>query len=99
MLNVKKAIEDHKGTICLEGRLDTVSAPEMEKELKGYLDDVDELTLDFEKLEYLSSAGLRVLLSLQKTMAEKDGMKLINVNGEIKGIFEITGFSEILKIE
>jgi len=83
----------------LEGRLDTTTAPNLEKELKSSLDDVTELIMDFEKLEYISSAGLRVLLSAQKTMNKQGEMKLIHVNDTIMEIFKVTGFSDILTIE
>ena len=84
--------------IALEGRLDTTTAPELEKELGG-LNDVTTLTLDFSKLEYISSAGLRVLLSAHKIMSRKGGMKVINVNEIVNEVFEVTGFSDILTIE
>ena len=99
MLNINKTKEDGKVTVTLEGRLDTVTAPDLEKELKGSLDDVTELVMNFEKLDYISSAGLRVLLSAQKVMARQGGMKVINVNDSIMEIFEVTGFSDILTIE
>ncbi len=99
MLNISKNLTDGKETITLEGRLDTVSSPEFEKELKGSLDGVSELVLDFEKLEYISSAGLRVLLVAQKMMADKGGMKVTHVNETITEIFEVTGFSDILTVE
>lgn len=99
MLNINKTKEDGKVTVTLEGRLDTVTAPDLEKELKGSLDDVTELVMDFEKLDYISSAGLRVLLSAQKVMTRQGGMKVINVNDSIMEIFEVTGFSDILTIE
>ena len=99
MLNIHKSIENGEGTIALEGRLDTLTAPELEKELEDALDGRDKLTLDFGKLEYISSAGLRVLLSAQKVMSRKSGMKLINVNETIMEIFEVTGFVDILTIE
>ena len=83
----------------MEGRLDTTTAPNLEKELKSSLDDVTELIMDFEKLEYISSAGLRVLLSAQKTMNKQGEMKLIHVNDTIMEIFKVTGFSDILTIE
>jgi len=83
----------------LEGRLDTTTAPNLEKELKYSLGDVTELIMDFEKLEYISSAGLRVLLSAQKTMNKQGEMKLIHVNDTIMEIFKVTGFSDILTIE
>ena len=86
-------------TLALEGRLDTTTAPELEKELKESLDGVTDLTFDLEKLEYISSAGLRVLLSAQKTMNKQGSMKLVHVGEVIMEIFEVTGFSDILTIE
>ena len=85
--------------IALEGRLDTTTAPELERALKESLDGVSELTLDFEKLEYISSAGLRVLLSAQKKMSRQGGMKLVHVGEIIMEVFEVTGFTDILTIE
>ena len=85
--------------VTLEGRLDTSTAPALEKTLKGSLDGVNELTLDFAGLEYISSAGLRVLLSAQKIMNRQGSMKLKNVSEIIMEILEVTGFSEILTIE
>ena len=99
MLNINKNIADGKANFSLEGRLDTVTAPDLEKELKGSLDGVTELIMDFDKLEYISSAGLRVLLSAQKVMTRQGGMKVIHVNDMIMEIFEVTGFSDILTIE
>ena len=99
MLNINKTIENGKGFFALEGRLDTVTAPDLEQALSETFPEIRELTLDFEKLEYISSAGLRVLLSAQKTMAQQDGMTLINVNETIMEIFEVTGFSDILTIK
>lgn len=86
-------------SLALEGRLDTTTAPELDEVLKGSLDGVTELTMDLEKLEYLSSAGLRVLLSAQKTMNKQGSMVVKNVNETIMEIFEITGFSDILNIQ
>ena len=83
----------------MEGRLDTTTAPELDEVLKGSLDGVTELTMDLEKLEYLSSAGLRVLLSAQKTMNKQGSMVVKNANETIMEIFEITGFSDILNIQ
>ena len=99
MLNIIKKIENEKALFSLEGRLDTVTAPELEKELRASLDGVKELVLDFAKLEYVSSAGLRVLLSTQKIMAKQGEMKLCHVNETILEIFDVTGFSDILTIE
>lgn len=86
-------------TVALEGRLDTTTAPELEAELKVSLDDVSELIIDMENLDYISSAGLRVLLSAQKVMMKKGEMKVIHVNDTVMEIFEVTGFSDILTIE
>ncbi len=86
-------------TLALEGRLDTSTAPQLERTLKEKLGGVSELTLDFAGLEYISSAGLRVLLSAQKTMNRQGSMKLVNVGEIIREIFEVTGFSDILTIE
>ena len=99
MLNINKTIENGKAAFSLEGRLDTVSAPELEAELKDALDGVSELTLDLEKLEYISSAGLRVLLAAQKEMNKRGTMKVTRVGETIMEIFEVTGFSDILTIE
>ena len=85
--------------ISLEGRLDTMTAPELEKELKDRLADVNTLTLDFEKLEYISSAGLRVLLSAQKAMNAKGTMKVVHVNETVMEVFEVTGFADVFHIE
>ena len=99
MLNINKTIENGRAAFALEGRLDTVTSPSLEAELKNALDGVNELTLDFEKLEYVSSAGLRVLLAAQKEMSRKGVMKLTHVGETIMEIFEVTGFSDILTIE
>ena len=99
MLNITKTSETGKLALALEGRLDTVTAPSLEAELKASLDGVGELTMDFEKLEYISSAGLRVLLAAQKEMNKKGVMKLTHVNETIREIFEVTGFLDILTIE
>lgn len=98
-MNIKKIRDDSTLTIELEGRLDTVSAPQLETELKKSLSAVETLIFDFENLEYLSSAGLRVLLSSQKVMNRQGKMIIKNVNSTIADIFEVTGFSEILTIE
>ena len=86
-------------TLAVSGRLDTTTAPALEEEIKNSLGGVTELTLDFEKLEYVSSAGLRVILAAQKTMNKQGSMKLINVCDDIKEVFDITGFIDILTIE
>jgi len=89
-------------TLCAEfsGRLDTVTTPEAESVMKDGLDSYTELKLDFAKLDYISSAGLRLLLSLQKMMNSRGGsMRIVNANETVKEIFEVTGFSEIMNIE
>ena len=85
--------------IALEGRLDTMTAPELEAELNSSLSSAESLTLDFSKLEYISSAGLRVLLSAHKAMSAKGGMTITNVNEVVQEVFEVTGFADILTIE
>ncbi len=99
MLNINKTIEYGTALFALEGRLDTTTAPELDKTVKESLAGVSELTFDLEKLEYISSAGLRVLLTAQKIMKKQGRMKLIHVGNAIMDIFEVTGFSEILTIE
>ena len=94
--------KEWKGTeliVALEGRLDTMTAPELEAELNQDLEKAESLTLDFSKLEYISSAGLRVLLSAHKMMSAKGGMKVIHVNEIVSEVFEVTGFADILTIE
>lgn len=86
-------------TVQVVGRLDTTTAPSLEAELKDSFDDTDSLVLDFKDLEYVSSAGLRVILMAQKTMSKKGGMRLINVNSVVMDVFEVTGFVDILTIE
>ena len=98
-MEIIKNLDGNKLTIALEGRLDTSTAPNLEAEIKGSLADVAELVLDFNKLEYISSAGLRVVLAAQKTMSKQGSMKLVGVNDEVMEVFEITGFVDILTIE
>jgi len=99
MLNIEKNTNEAGLTVALAGRLDTTTAPELEKELKASLDGVTALTIDMAALEYISSAGLRVLLSAQKTMNKQGEMKVVHVGETIMEIFEVTGFSDILSIE
>jgi anti-sigma B factor antagonist len=98
MLNIEKRTNGSELVVALEGRLDTITAPDLEKELQESLDDVKLLTLDFEKLEYISSAWLRVLLSAQKVMNRQGAMKVTHVSSAIREIFDVTGFSDILTI-
>ncbi len=99
MLNITKKQDNENLEVVLEGRLDTTTAPQLETMLKESLDGVTGLTLDFEKLEYISSAGLRVLLATQKIMSKQGSMKLTHVSDLVKEIFEVTGFVDILTIE
>jgi anti-sigma B factor antagonist len=85
--------------VALEGRLDTMTAPELEAELNKTMDGAESLVLDFSKLDYISSAGLRVLLAAHKAMAGKGGMKVTKVNEIVAEVFEVTGFADILTIE
>ena len=91
--------ETEKLTVAPVGRLDTATAPEFEKTLGEILDGVTDLVLDMTGVEYVSSAGLRVILKVQKVMFNQGKMKLIGVNESVMEVFEITGFSNILKIE
>ena len=99
-MEINKNIEGSKLTIALSGRLDTTTAPVFEKELKESLNGINEVVMDFSGLDYISSAGLRVLLSAQKAMNASNGsMKVVGANEIVKEIFEVTGFSDILTIE
>ena len=99
MLNITKTQNEGNLTVKLAGRLDTTTAPDLESQLKDGIESVKDLVLDFKDLDYISSAGLRVLLSLQKIMNAQGSMKLINVGEVIPEIFDVTGFSDILTIE
>ena len=99
MLNINKTQENGTLTVALEGRLDTVTAPELEACLQESMPGITELILDFEKLDYISSAGLRVLLAAQKVMNRQGSMKLQHLNESIMEIMEVTGFVDILTIE
>ncbi len=98
-MKINKKHEGSKLVIALEGRLDTTTAPELEKELKTCLDGVTDLTLDLTNLDYISSAGLRVLLSAHKTMMKQGQMKVTNASEIVREVFEVTGFCDILTIE
>ena len=98
-MNIERKKDGNALTLALEGRLDTMTAPQLEAALQEALPGVEELTFDFEMLEYISSAGLRVLLSAQKTMNKQGTMKVIHANEMIMEIFEVTGFADILNIE
>lgn len=98
-MNIKKEQNGKELNIAVEGRLDTITAPELDSELTSSLDGIEKLIFDFGDLEYISSAGLRVLLSAQKVMTKQGGMVIRNVKPEIMEIFEVTGFVDILDIE
>ncbi|MEG1848769.1 MAG: STAS domain-containing protein [Lachnospiraceae bacterium] len=98
-MTINKTLTATELTLTLSGRLDTTTAPQLESELKTSLDNVDSLIMDFETLEYISSAGLRVLLSTQKVMNKQGKMVIRHVNDTILEVFEVTGFNDILTIE
>ena len=98
-MTITKTLNGTELTVALQGRLDTVTAPELEAALKDALEGVTALVIDLAELEYISSAGLRVLLSAQKIMNKQGEMKVTHVNETVMEIFEVTGFSDILTIE
>lgn len=98
-MTITKTIDGTKMYAAIEGRLDTVTTSQAEQELRDGLDAVTELTLDFKQLNYISSAGLRLLLILQKSLNGRGSMKIINANDVVREIFDVTGFSNILVLE
>lgn len=98
-MTIETMFNGNELVIFLTGRMDTTTSPILDAELKKHIDNIDKLTLDFKNLEYISSAGLRVILSAKKTLDKKGEMIIRNVNKIISEIFEITGFSDILTIE
>ena len=99
-MEIIKTVNENATDIALVGRLDTTTAPDLEKELKELFEQgVSQLTMDFEQLDYISSAGLRVLLFAQKSLSENGKMMIRNVKPEIMEVFDITGFIDILTIE
>ena len=98
-MQITKTVENDKLTIALEGRLDTLTAPQLEAEVNEKLDGVKTLIFDFQNLAYVSSAGLRILFMAQKIMNKQGKMIVRNANADIKDIFTVTGFSNILTIE
>ena len=98
-MTIEKKINNDAVTLIVSGRLDTQTAPELEKELDAVLTGLKELTFDMTNLEYVSSAGLRVILNAQKAMNTQGSMKLTGVNDSIMEVFDITGFLDILTIE
>lgn len=98
-MTINKTMNGTTLEIALEGRLDTMTAPDLEKELNASMKDAESLVMDFSKLDYISSAGLRVLLSAHKAMAGKGGMKVTHVNEIVQEVLDVTGFSDILTVE
>lgn len=98
-MNIKKIRNGEKLSVILSGRLDTTSSPSLEAELKQSVNGIKELVFDFSGVEYISSAGLRVLLAAQKVMNRQGSMKLTGVSADVMEVFDITGFSDILTIE
>ena len=98
-MDIKKAKNGTALTLAIEGRIDTTTAPQLETEIKAGTDGITELYLDFSGVEYISSAGLRVLLSAQKAMNRQGKMVLSHVSEPVMEVFEVTGFSDILTIE
>ena len=98
-MTIEKKINGEAVTLIVSGRLDTQTAPELEKELDNILSGLKELTFDMTNLEYVSSAGLRVILKAQKAMNTQGSMKLTGVNDSIMEVFDITGYLDILTIE
>ncbi|MBQ2063029.1 MAG: STAS domain-containing protein [Firmicutes bacterium] len=97
-MEIIKTAEDSKLTVAVKGRLDTTTAPELEEALSAELEGTKELELDFSELEYISSAGLRVLLATQKKMQGQGTMTVTGVNDIVMEVFEVTGFCDILNI-
>ncbi|OWV01752.1 STAS domain-containing protein [Fibrobacter sp. UWR2] len=98
-MTINKIKENDSLMIALEGRLDTLTAPKLDAEIQGALDGIKSLVFDFEKLAYISSAGLRILLAAQKIMNKQGTMVIRNAGPEIREIFDVTGFSDILTLE
>ena len=98
-MTIEKKLDGSVLDIALQGRLDTTTSPQLENELKTALEGVTELIFDLAGLEYISSAGLRVLLSAQKTMNKQGSMTIRNVNSDVMDVFDVTGFVDILNIE
>ena len=98
-MDINKTHDNGTTVISVSGRVDTTTTPMLENEIKASYDECSTLVIDFADVKYISSAGLRILLSAHKVMSKKSGLKVINVNDEIMEIFDITGFSAILNIE
>ena len=97
-MNIKQSKENKKVVVAVEGRIDTNTAPELLDHLKEAMVGIEELVLDLKKVDYISSAGLRVILFAQKTMNSQGSMSVTHVNSDIMEVFELTGFTDILTI-
>ena len=98
-MEIKKTLNGNELLVAVEGRLDTTTAPQLEENVRSGIDGISSLVFNFEKLEYISSAGLRVLLAMQKIMNKQGSMTIRNVNETVMEVFEVTGFVDILTIE
>ena len=98
-MKISKTLDGKDLTVSLEGYLDTTSSPELKQALNETMDSIDSLTFDFADLEYVSSAGLRILLTANNAMAKKGGMKIIHVNEEIMDSLTVTGLADVLNVE
>ena len=99
MLEIKKTLEEGKMTLAVDGKLDTNNSPRLLEEFNASIEDVNEVVIDLENMEYLSSAGLRVLLSMQKIMNQKGEMTIVNASQDVMEIFDMTGFTQLLNIK
>ena len=99
MLKIDKTVEGNRIVFALEGKLDTLTSPDLDEQVQASLNDVKELVFDFGNLRYISSAGLRVILKTQQDLPEGGELKIVRVDPVIMDIFDATGFSEILNIE
>ncbi len=99
-MTITKQVNGSRMTVFVTGRLDTLTAPELEAEINASLDGINDLIMDFEKLDYISSAGLRLLLNAYNTMRSKGGtLKVLHINEVVRGVFEVTGFLDVLDVE
>lgn len=98
-MEVDIKLEGQKATVLIEGRIDSSTAPELEKKICKIIKKVNDMVLDFEKVEYITSAGLRVILGASKVLSEKGKLLIINTSDVIKEIFDMTGFSSVVEID
>ena len=98
-MKIKKKMNGTVLEVAVTGRLDTLTSPELEADLQKSLDDADSLLLDFANVDYISSAGLRMLLNINRIMEDKGGMKIINANEIVREVFDVTGFASVISIE